>query len=231
MFRTLISDSVIFFRQHFYPIAAIILPIIIPFELFATFYQHFFIGDELAMSDQLILMIVALLIYPVYAGGLVFYIASVLRRESIDNRTAWRLAMANWSRYLFVTVLVGAAVMFGLFLLIVPGIILAARYAFAEFELLLDGYDPFNAIKQSWQLTREHMWHLAGGFVLITFVLYLPYALLEFMVSPDTLAYWFIGGILNALVSLFGALYTIFAFRIYDTVKPQQPPEAGDSES
>lgn len=225
MFSTLLSDSYIFFRKHLSAIAAIILPIVIPFEIFAAVYQHLIITGEVTLTDQLILMFVGLMIYPVYAGGLVFYIASVLRREAIDNNTAWRMAWANWGRYLMVTVLVGSAVMFGLSLLIVPGIFLAARFAFSEFELLLGGQGPVDAIGKSWNLTREHMWFLAGGFVLITLALYAPYVLLEYLLSPESPLYWVISSVLSVVVSLFGALYTIFAFRIYDLVTPQTPSE------
>ncbi len=225
MFWTLFSDSCIFFRKHFAMIAAIILPIIIPFELFAAAYQYLVMGDEFVLAEELFLLATGLAIYPVYAGGLVLFIASVLRREPIDVRTAWRLALANWGRYLLVTILVGTAVMFGFALLVLPGIFLAARLAFSELELLLGGYDPLSAIRQSWQLTREHMWLLAGGFVLITAVLYAPLFLVELLFEPASPAYWLAGSVLNVLVSLFGALYTIFAFRIYDLVKPQQPAE------
>lgn len=223
MFSTLLSDSYVFFRNHFTAIAAIILPIVIPFEIFAVIYQHFIVSDAAAITDQLILMIIGLMIYPVYAGGLVFYIVSVLKRDPIDNNTAWRMAWANWGRYLMVTVLVGTAVMFGFFLLIVPGIFLAARFAFSEFELLLSGNDPFNAISKSWNLTREHMWLLMGGFILITMALYAPYVLLEMLVAPESPMYWVVSSVLSVVVSLFGAFYTIFAFRIYDLVKPQEP--------
>ncbi|MFC4258848.1 hypothetical protein ACFOZ5_07370 [Marinobacter lacisalsi] len=225
MFSTLLSDSFIFFRNHFSAIAAIILPIIIPFEIFSALYQHLIASDGYALADQLILMIIGLMIYPIYAGGLVFFIVSVLRREPIDNNTAWRMAWANWSRYLLVTVMITVAVMFGLSLLIVPGIILGARLAFSEFEVLLGGNDPVTAISKSWQLTREYMWYLAGGFILFTVALYAPYILLEYISSPDSPLYWATSSVLNVLVALFGALYTVFAFRIYDLVKPQTPPE------
>lgn len=225
MLSTLLSDSFIFFRHHFSAIAAIILPIIIPFEVFAVLYQHVIASDGFALADQLILMVIGLMIYPVYAGGLVFFIVSVLRRDPIDKNTAWRMAWANWSRYLMVTVMVGVAVMLGLSLLILPGIILAARFAFSEFELLLGGNDPFNAISNSWRLTREYMWYLAGGFILFTVALYAPYILLEFISGPESLGYWAASSVLNVLVAIFGALYTIFAFRVYDLVKPQTPSE------
>lgn len=225
MLSTLISDSFVFFRNHFSAIAAIILPIIIPFEIFAALYQHVIASDGYALADQLILMILGLMIYPVYAGGLVFFIVSVLKRDPIDNNTAWRMAWANWSRYLLLTVMVTIAVMFGLSLLIVPGIILGARLAFSEFELLLGGNDPVTAISKSWHLTRDYMWYLAGGFILFTVALYTPYILLEYISSPDSPLYWATSSVLNVLVALFGALYAIFAFRIYDLVKPQTPSE------
>ena len=53
MFSTLISDSLVFFRNHFTAIAAIILPIVIPFEIFAAIYQHFIVSDGVTLADQL----------------------------------------------------------------------------------------------------------------------------------------------------------------------------------
>lgn len=229
MFSTLLSDSYVFFRSHFYAIAGIILPIVIPLEVFAAVYQHLIVGEGFTAVNQLVLMAVGLVIYPLYAAGLVFYIVSALRGEPIDRGTAWRLGWANWGRYLLVTILVGSSIMFGLFLLVVPGIFLAARFAFSEFELLLRANDPINAIGRSWQLTREHMWLLAGGFVLITVALYTPVVLLESLLSPQGALYWVLSSVLNVLVSLFAAFYTIFAFRIYDLVKPQTGQRSADN--
>jgi|SRR5579871_475316 len=57
-------------------------------------------------------------------------------------------------------VLTGILVGIGFVLLIVPGIFLATRLAFATFFIVDEGAGPIEAIQRSWDMTRGHFWQL-----------------------------------------------------------------------
>ena len=109
----------------------------------------------------------------------------------------------------------------GFILLIVPGIILIIRYAFSEFDLLLNKNKPLNALKNSWSETKEYMWVIFGGYVIITFALVVPYYLIAAIFEGSSISYWVLYTLLNIAYSVLAVLYTIFAFRIYEHSKSQ----------
>ena len=175
-------------------------------------------------AEQLIPMFIGFVAYPIYAGGVVFYIASVISGETIDTKTSWKLGARFWVPYTVMSVLIGVAIMFGLILLIIPGVIFAVRYAFSEFDLLLNQSKPLDAMKSSWDITKDYMWVILGGYAMITPVLYgfyVPYYLIASPFDEASAAYWLLDTVANIIYSVLAALYTIFAFRVYQFAKSQ----------
>ncbi len=63
-------------------------------------------------------------------------------------------------RYLGVSILGGIAIMLGLMLLIVPGIIVAIAFSFAGILVVEKGLEPIEALKESMRLTKGHRFAL-----------------------------------------------------------------------
>ena len=178
MLKKSLTDSWSFFRNHAVAISIIILPIVVPIDVLTSLYQYFLASEEAGLTEKLVPMIIGFIAYPIYAVGIVFYIASVISGERIDTKTSWKLGAKFWLPYVIMSAFIGMAVMLGLILLIIPGIIFAVRYAFSEFDLLLNQSKPLDAMKNSWAVTKEYMWVILGGYVVITLVLYVPYYLI-----------------------------------------------------
>ena len=221
MLKESLTDSWSLFKSHAIALSIIILPIVVPIDVFTALYQYFLDSDEYKFTEQLIPMIIGFVAYPIYAAGIVFYMASVISGERIDTKTSWRLGAKFWLPYVIMSVFVGLTVMLGLALLVIPGIIFAVRYAFSEFDLLLNQSKPFDAMKSSWDLTKDYMWVLLGGYVIITLVLYAPYYLIASLFDESSISFWVLDASSNIIYSVLGALYTIFAFRVYEFAKLQ----------
>ena len=221
MLKKLLMDSWSFFKNHAVAISMITLPIVIPIDVLTALYQYFLANEELKLSEQLIPMFIAMLVYPIYAAGIVFYIASVISDERIDTKTSWKLGTKFWWPYVTMSFFVGLVVMLGFVLLVIPGIIFAVRYAFSEFELLLNKSNPLDSMKNSWDATKDYMWLILGGYFVITLVLYAPYYLIAELFDESSVYYLVIDTTLNIIFSVLGALYTIFAFRVYEFAKLQ----------
>jgi uncharacterized protein UPF0259 len=106
--------------------------------------------------------------------------------------------------------------MCGFILLIIPGVIFTIRYSFSEFELLLNQSKPLDAMRNSWDTTKDYMWIIFGGYAVITIVLFVPYYLVESLFDESSIFYWVIYTLSNITYSVLSVLYTIFAFRIYE---------------
>ena len=221
MLKKSLMDSWSFFKIHALAISTIILPIAAPIEVLISLYQYFLASEEFVFAEQLIPMAIWFVAYPIYSVGVVFYMASVISGETIDIKTSWSLGAKFWLPYIVMNVFIGVAVMFGLFFLIIPGVIFAVRYAFSEFDLLLNKSKPLDAMKNSWDRTKEYMWVILGGYVVITLIFYVPYFIIASLFDETSVAYWLLDTASNIIYSVLGALYTIFAFRVYEFAKSQ----------
>jgi len=198
-------------------IGMIILPLFIPVEILDAFYRYYFVNENSDLSVQLAPTLWGFLVYPVYTGGTIFYIASAVDGKIIDVQTAWRLGAKFWMPFVLLSVLVGLVTMAGFLLLIIPGIILVARYSFAPFELLLNNKSPLDAMRDSMAGTKKYMWTILGGYLFLAIIIDSSYYLLGAFFRELAIP----GNMLNILYSVLGVMYTIFTFRVYHLAKEQ----------
>lgn len=225
MLKTSLMDSWAFFKIHVLAISIIILPIVVPIEVIEALYQYFLASEEFVFFEQIISIAIGFVAYPIYAVGVVFYIASVISGKTIDTKTSWRFGVKFWLPYTILSIFIGIAVMFGFTLLIIPGVIFTVRYAFADFDLLLSQRKPLDAMKNSWAETKDYMWAILGGYVVITLVFYMPYYLIVSLFDEASVAYLLLNSTSNIIYSVLATLYTIFTFRVYQIAKSQHNQE------
>lgn len=221
MIQNLLFDSVRFFRKHYIPIAMIILPIFIPIEIFDAIYSNYVLKEDSGLLEQLPIMFIGLLVSPIYTAGVIFYISSAVAGDAIDTKSCWRFGIKYWMPLFILNVFVGTVITLGFLLLVIPGIILLARYAFAEFELLLNNSRPLDAMKSSWETTRKFVWIILGGYLVITIVLVAPYYILDSALEHLEIELGILGNFLNIIYSVLGVIYTIFTFRVYHLAKEE----------
>jgi uncharacterized membrane protein len=75
--------------------------------------------------------------------------------------------LAHFHKYLGACIIVSFAVMMGLLLLIVPGIVFLIRLWFLGFVIVDSKAGPLEAIQQSWDISRGHTKSLLGFFFIL----------------------------------------------------------------
>ncbi|MGH9806506.1 MAG: hypothetical protein ACRD9W_04480 [Terriglobia bacterium] len=107
-------------------------------------------------------------------GVTAFYLNAHDNPETVTLSSLWH-PQPFWN-FLGATILTGLAIVVGLVLLIVPGIIFMLMYMFAMFIVIDRGLGPIKAMKESTRITRGYKWQLLG-FVLVLTVINLAGAL------------------------------------------------------
>jgi len=220
-----LTDSLTFFKNNLFALCAIILPIVIPVEVFSAVFEHFFITEESSLWVYSLPILLMLFAYPLYGVGVVFYMAATIDGNPITTKTAWAWGLKFWAPYLLLSILVSFAVVMGLMVFIIPGIVLAVRYAYAEFELLFNNKTPIQAIKLSWASTRESFWVLFGGYVVLATFLIAPLFIIGPMLDGEGLMYEVIDTVINIVSSVLEMLFTIYAYRVYRSGQQTQTTE------
>lgn len=231
-FKETLKESLFFFKSNVGSICAIVLPLIIPLELFYGLCDALYQGD-----NEAILWLASgagLLITPIYQGALILFLASVLTDEYLPVKTCYQRALKFWLPLMVVYIVSFLITVFGFMLLILPGLIVIGKLAFAEFDCLLHNKSGIEALRESWENSRNEQWQLIAGLVLIPVAITIPLLLLESFLELLGLAgpvFTFISGVVSSVLF---TLSTIFAFRIY-TLKPERfagsdtPEKAEDS--
>lgn len=227
MVKKSLADTWSLFKENIVPLSLIVLPIAISTMIVETIIQNLFVTDSSHIPNQLIPALLGLLVNPIYSVAVIFYIASIVSGEKIDTITLWRLGIKFWLPYTILSILFGLSVTVGFILLIVPGMILSARWSFASFDLLLSQSNPREALRNSWAATKSYVGVLLKGYVILIVILYGPNMLLTKLMQGSlgktSISFQAFDSALNLVYTVLDVMFTIFAFRIYSLYRAQNP--------
>lgn len=215
MLNTVLMDSWYFFKNHLFSIALIVFPIVIPLEILTSIYIYHFTNEDSGILELFLPLSISTLLYPIYSVAIVLYIASVVSGDPVSLKGLYAKGLNLWLPYLTITVLISIIVIGGFMLLIIPGIIFILRYSFAEFELVLAGKKPLNAMKSSWKSTSDHLSVLFFGYAIISFCIFTPSAIITSLLDESSIFSYILTAILNIIYAVLYTFYTIYAYRIY----------------
>ena len=120
----------------------------------------------LAAFYGLLGLLYAFLVAPVFEYGSKMMFIQAVRQDKPDFEYLIKGFSQNYLSIVLANLLVTALVALGLFLLIIPGIIIGCRLAFVGFLVMDKHLDPIEAVETSWKMTRGHGWTIfLMGFV------------------------------------------------------------------
>lgn len=206
---TILADSYYFFIGNLRQMAGLFLPIL----LIVAALEH---GLTVTADTGSVFgaALVGLLVYPLYTGALILLLAKRTQHETPTNGQLLRAVFTLWWPLLVLTFIAGVAVFFGFLLLIIPGIWIAVRLAFAEIYLVVEGLTPLAAIRKSHDTTKE----LFRVILLAAASIYVPLIALSFLSEWMVDAYGgssALGVIADTVVAFLGLFVNVVIFRIY----------------
>lgn len=215
MLKKSLIDSWNFFTSHWVAFSFIILPIFGVFEIFNIFYESRFITEDSGLSDQLPVILVFCLAYPIVRAALVLYIDKQVSGQPVSVSECMSFGFSHWLPFFALTMILITTIFMGFALLIIPGVYLMVRYSFAELNFLLKKDDVMQSIQSSWYQTKEYFGLLLAGYVIITVCLYGPYIFISFAIDGDLLIDKVFALCLDLVYFVLDTLYLIFAYRVY----------------
>ncbi|GAA0703425.1 hypothetical protein GCM10009104_36180 [Marinobacterium maritimum] len=221
-----LRQSLFFFRSHLNRLALIQIPFlaVLAFVQFQLIQQLPGNGEDLQMElvqrNMFISSSLDLALMPIYWGATLFYLQSVLQGQPLAVGRALTLSLTCWGRLLVTYILSVLAISFGLVLLIVPGIYIGIRLAFAEFYCVMEGMGPVESLKASWEKTADFFWPLFQGLALIFGALLLAETLIGEALRDQKGAMMLV----SLGIQFLGVLPTIYAYRIYCVMKADDQP-------
>ncbi len=152
----LLRDAWYFYSRHLGAIALLCLPLILT-ESLARQAMLWLIGPATRELQELL---AGLMFYPLYSAALILFLDSRSRHLATGSRRLLDQALRCWLPLAILTGCCSALVMLGLSFMVLPGLWLMARLAFAEYLLVLRQQTPLEAMRESFRMTRPQTFRL-----------------------------------------------------------------------
>ena len=112
------------------------------------------------------------------------------------------------------SILAGIGITIGLFLLIIPGLLLITAWCLIVPAIVLEGAGPFNAFGRSWQLVRASFWNVFGLLFMVFVILFAADIVIGLIFGwlPHFLGHFLSSVIAGTLVAPFIAVVTTLVY-------------------
>lgn len=135
-------------------------------------------GSSDGSADSVLLLVwLSLIILAVFGLILRFGVNMGLDRVALDaceeKKTGFKALLPLFGIYVIVGSLFTAMTIFGLILMVIPGMILLIKYNFVDLIVLDTGVGVVDAFKRSSALTYGHKWYLCGVYLLSLLLMFI----------------------------------------------------------
>lgn len=216
---SILRDAWNFYIRHLGAIARLCLPLICLESLAMLGFERW----RGTSSEPLQEVLLGLLFYPIYNGALILYLDARSRGLSTRDGDLLAQSLRLWPRLALLTGLSTLLVMLGASLMLLPGIWVMVKLAFADYLLVLRGLAPLEAVKESFRLSRGHFLPI----LLCVLVVTLPFWLLDGWLHerlgehPELLANLLLDAA-SSFLQLFG---TVTVFRLFMLREAEPEPQ------
>ncbi|MCZ6631856.1 MAG: hypothetical protein O7G87_00495 [bacterium] len=182
-----IRDGFALLVSHLGLFAAIVLTIRLPGNAVANYLDEY-VFDPKGMEALQVNAGIEWVFGPLYVGAVVYAASRLLQQEEVRYGEAMGVGFRNWFFLWLAWLGAGLLIGVGLLLLVVPGIVLAVRYALIDSVVILNGPGPPVAWKRSNALTKGSRWPILGASVVFLMGFGLLWWLMEALVEELVLA-------------------------------------------
>ena len=160
-------------------------------------------------------IVIAVIINAVLQAALLRGAALASLGEPVDIDASYKWGFARFGSVLLISLLVGLAVLGGLILLIIPGIIFMIMFSVSIPALVVENRRGTDAMSRSWNLVKGHFWHALGVLVvalIITAVISGIISAIGGALGDNWLIAWIFEALAQIVVAPFSALVSVLLY-------------------
>jgi len=155
------------------------------------------------------------LIYPLSTGAQISLYYKIINGANLDLMNCISESKKNLTNLVIGTFIYLLLTLLGLIIFIIPGIVIGVRLSFYCFLIVYENYQPLDALKGSYQITKGFTWQIVNPLLVLSIPIVVTNILIqEFFIKID-LYNIFSGTIMDLFFSIVGWLGLILIFRFY----------------
>jgi Membrane domain of glycerophosphoryl diester phosphodiesterase len=223
MITSILKHAWDLYRKHFGIIAAVIVVIWLPLNLFSSYMDYFvFDPDDIRKSFKLSQFLENFIGIIATAG-----IISIGHMSQIGQHPTFGGAMSygadSWGRMWWTRFLTGLVIILGLLLLVIPGIYLSVRLALVESVAVCERVSGSAAMRRSFELTKGRFWDiLLLGLVFGAIMCAAVICVILPIIFIPALDHWLVDAASSLFVDFVAAFGTLCVFYTYISLSSGQ---------
>ena len=163
-------------------------------------------------------------IYLALAYSIRIKVASILllKNNFTTAKENFKEAKPYFTKFLGVSLLLVVLIFAWAFALIIPALIFAVYYGFAQYILIAENKRPFSAIERSYDLVRGYWWPTFGRLALLTLIgiiiyliILMPTAGMQEGATPSIIYNIF----MNLVWAVLSPYFLIYSYKLYHSLK------------
>ncbi|MDD5508675.1 MAG: hypothetical protein PHD25_10200 [Bacteroidales bacterium] len=145
----------------------ILIAVTIPFWPISTFEENI----PAIVMLQIFAMVYGLMVVAPFDYGAKYMYVKAVRGEKLVMKDILK-PFDDYLNVILANLLTGAIIIFGFFLLIIPGILFAVKLSFVPYLVMEKKLDPVEAVKTSWNMTYGVSWTIFW-MAIVSFFIYI----------------------------------------------------------
>jgi len=186
------AEAIRLLFANFLLLGAIVLTVWVPGNIYTNFRTFGATDPDAVLRSFRINSILELIFEPIVIGAMIYALSQIKSGGRPGYFESIAVGFRNWGRVFIAQLLTSILIGLGFIALIVPGVVLAVRYALLYPVVVLEGAGTDKARHRSTELTRGVRWQIFWAgllffavYVPCSFLIYLP---LEIFPDVDTMA-------------------------------------------
>lgn len=193
MIKSILSDALRIYRARFGVIALIVAIIWLPCNLVDSYFTYFVFDPEDIRGPFKLTQFLENFFGIIASAGVTYVALGQTVNRPVGFSNALGVGFSSWGRMWITRFLFSIAVLLGLLLLVIPGLYLGTRFAFAESIVVAEGVSGTTALQRSFDLTRDRFWPVFWLIVLTVLIIAIPAVLFSLPVAlVPALDHWLI---------------------------------------
>ena len=215
----IINQSIALFAENIKSLSYFLLPIIITYVTFTNIYFNSIDEETASFTLNFIPSIIGFPVHAFMNAGIIYLVSSKILSKEFKLKHCYTVALRHYLYILAAMLYMAIPIALGFLLLLVPGFYLFARLSLMECLIVLEGYKPVDALKESYYRTKEYVWQLLGAALIMTLILAAIDYILRIIMKDILFTNVVTSIITEVLLSLINTIPIILYFYFYLLIK------------
>jgi hypothetical protein len=164
------------------------------------------------LAGALVTAVISVIITAMLQAAILRAAAQATIGDPVDPEESYRFGFKRLGSVILVSLLVGLAVLGGLILLIIPGLIFGVLLCVSVPVLIVENRRGGAALSRSWNLVKGHFWHALGVIFVAGIIVGIVSGIIGAIGGSEWIVRWIFSAIAQILTAPFTALVSVLLY-------------------